>query len=112
MEATWSVAPKSVASPGIYVLRVATFRSPEEWLAQEQWWLMETWVRDCLVWCGYVMSSPSAHYCNDWDGIPVDCYRDEAETCDDFAYSQEEERIINENARHREAVMLGTGIDF
>ena len=36
------------------------------------------WETDCLRWRGRVLTGKHAHWCFDWDGLPVD------ETCDEF----------------------------
>jgi hypothetical protein len=33
---------------------------------------------DCIKWRRVVLTGKFAHWCNDWDGLPVD------ETCDEF----------------------------
>jgi hypothetical protein len=30
------------------------------------------WVRDCLLWRKRVLTGKHAHWCDDWDGLPVD----------------------------------------
>lgn len=30
------------------------------------------WQRDCLRWRGKVLTGRYAHWCQDWDGLPVD----------------------------------------
>ena len=37
-----------------------------------------TFEEDCLKWRGKVLTGKKAHWCNDWDGLPID------ETCDEF----------------------------
>lgn len=40
------------------------------------------WQRDCLHWRGRVLMGRFAHYCGDWDGLPVDeTTPDELECC-------------------------------
>lgn len=43
--------------------------------------------RDCLHWRSRILTAPHAHWCNEWDGRPVDetcpewpcgCYAEEA----------------------------------
>ncbi len=36
------------------------------------------WIEDCLKWRGVVLTGEHAHWCFDWDGLPVD------ETCDEW----------------------------
>jgi hypothetical protein len=37
----------------------------------------EQWIEDCMHWRGRVLTGEKAHWCRDWDGLPVD------ETCDE-----------------------------
>jgi hypothetical protein len=30
------------------------------------------WMRDCLKWRGRVLEGEHTHWCDDWDGLPVD----------------------------------------
>ncbi len=39
----------------------------------------EEWEQECLKWRGVVLTGRKGHYCNEWDGLPVD------ETCDEFS---------------------------
>ena len=32
----------------------------------------EEWKEDCLKWCGRVLTGRYWHWCNAWDGLPVD----------------------------------------
>jgi hypothetical protein len=36
------------------------------------------WEQECLKWRGRVLTGRYAHYCFDWDGLPVD------ETCPEW----------------------------
>ncbi len=36
------------------------------------------WIRDCVRWRGEVLVGRFAHWCEDWDGLPVD------ETCSEW----------------------------
>jgi hypothetical protein len=38
----------------------------------------EEWVQECLCWRGVELKGVFAHYCHDWDGLPMD------ETCVEF----------------------------
>lgn len=40
------------------------------WLARIRDWL--TWRRECKRWRGRVLRGRWRHYCNDWDGLPID----------------------------------------
>jgi hypothetical protein len=40
--------------------------------------LTEKFKRDSMRWRGVVLTGEFAHWCYDWDGLPVD------ETCDEF----------------------------
>jgi hypothetical protein len=39
------------------------------------------WVEDCMRWRGKVLDGKYAHWCYDWDGLPVDETTDEFECC-------------------------------
>jgi hypothetical protein len=39
------------------------------------------WARDCQHWRGLVLVGSCAHWCNDWDGLPVDETSDEWSSC-------------------------------
>jgi len=49
------------------------------------------WNAECIKWRGKVLTGSKAHYCWDWDGLPVD------ETCAEFGccscYSEEEQIV-------------------
>jgi hypothetical protein len=34
--------------------------------------ISETWRADCLRWRGRVLTGLYAHWCDDWDGLPID----------------------------------------
>jgi hypothetical protein len=36
------------------------------------------WIRDCMRWHGRVLDGKHAHWCYEWDGLPID------ETCDEW----------------------------
>lgn len=38
------------------------------------------WAEDCMVWRGRILTGKKAHWCFDWDELPVD------ETCEEIAY--------------------------
>ena len=42
---------------------------------------MTEWEQDCLKWRGTVLHGPDAHWCNDWDGLPVDAWTPEYSAC-------------------------------
>jgi hypothetical protein len=39
---------------------------------------MDEWEEDCLKWRDRVLTGKFAHWCFDWDGLPVD------ETCEEW----------------------------
>lgn len=39
------------------------------------------WEQDCLRWRGRVLRGKYAHWCYDWDFLPVDETTDEMESC-------------------------------
>lgn len=42
---------------------------------------MIIWAKDCIHWRGRVLVGARAHWCWDWDGLPVDETTAEHETC-------------------------------
>lgn len=42
------------------------------------------WFEDCKRWLGYTLEGQYRHWCNDWDGLPVDETMPEFETCTCF----------------------------
>jgi hypothetical protein len=32
----------------------------------------QEWIADCLHWRGKVLTGRFAHWCDDWDGLPID----------------------------------------
>lgn len=42
------------------------------------------WVEDCIRWRGEVLRGDHAHWCMDWDALPVDETTDEYRTCSCF----------------------------
>lgn len=43
------------------------------------------WKADCLKWRGRLLVGEKAHWCGDWDGLPVDeTTPDEFSCCDCF----------------------------
>lgn len=39
------------------------------------------WVKDCVYWRGRILRGPDAHWCNDWDGLPIDATTPEYGCC-------------------------------
>ena len=39
---------------------------------------MSDWKRDCMHWVGRLLTGEHGHWCEDWDGLPVD------ETCPEW----------------------------
>jgi hypothetical protein len=39
------------------------------------------WIEDCMKWRGKVLKGVHAHWCWDWDGLPVDETTPEHECC-------------------------------
>lgn len=39
------------------------------------------WIEDCLRWRGTVLTGEYAHWCYDWDDLPVDETTEEFECC-------------------------------
>lgn len=39
------------------------------------------WVQECLRWRGVILRGFAAHYCHEWDGLPVDETTSEFECC-------------------------------
>ena len=44
------------------------------------------WVADCMKWRGEVLTGEKSHWCDDWDGLPMDetCGEYKAGTCHRF----------------------------
>jgi len=44
------------------------------------------WVEDCFKWHGQVLNGKNAHWCPDWDFLPIDdtCEEIKCCTCGDF----------------------------
>lgn len=47
------------------------------------------WAKDCMHWRGRVLTGDKAHYCLDWDGLPVDETCLEWSTCQCMPHDQE-----------------------
>jgi len=52
------------------------------------------WEFDCAKWRGKVLNGPDAHYCFDWDELPVDATTPEYDCCTCFPHTLKG-RIIN-----------------
>ena len=39
------------------------------------------WEEDCLKWRGKVLHGPDAHWCLDWDELPVSAFTSEYAAC-------------------------------
>ncbi len=54
-------------------------------------WLKEqpTWATDCIQWRRKVLGGDFAHYCQDWDQLPVDETCKEFESCSCFPRASE-----------------------
>lgn len=37
----------------------------------------DEWVADCMKWRGRLLTGKHSHWCNDWDGLPIDETTDE-----------------------------------
>lgn len=47
------------------------------------------WIEDCLHWRGRILEGKYAHYCYDWDGLPVDeTTPEEFECCTCWNYNE------------------------
>lgn len=42
------------------------------------------WIADCLKWRSRVLVGEKAHWCHDWDGLPIDETTEEIEYCGCF----------------------------
>lgn len=40
---------------------------------------MTQFEQDCMHWRGRLLTGKEAHYCHDWDGLPMD------ETCEEYS---------------------------
>lgn len=43
------------------------------------------WAADCMLWRKRILTGSKAHWCSDWDGLPVDETTPEFECCTCFA---------------------------
>ena len=41
----------------------------------------DDWKEDCLHWWGKVLTGPGAHWCPDWDDLPIDDTCEEIKSC-------------------------------
>lgn len=50
------------------------------------------WVEDCLKWRGHVLTGKKAHWCSDWDDLPMDetCLEYKKGTCHCFEEDENE----------------------
>ena len=44
---------------------------------------MTHWEEDCMKWRGRVLRGPDRHWCNSWDGLPVDAFTPEYSCCEE-----------------------------
>ena len=44
----------------------------------------DEWGTDCMKWRGRILTGAMAHWCNDWDGLPIDETTPEWDTCVDM----------------------------
>lgn len=51
--------------------------------------IAEEWERDCLHWRGLVLTGRYAHWCMEWDGLPMD------ETCPEWPCRCGIEDVVN-----------------
>lgn len=42
----------------------------------------DDWKEDCMKWWGKILTGDKAHWCPEWDDLPID------ETCDEFRFCQ------------------------
>jgi len=55
-------------------------------------WPADEWVADCLKWRGVVLTGSKAHWCNDWDGLPIDeTCAEEFDRCTCYNQSKEDQ---------------------
>jgi hypothetical protein len=50
------------------------------------------WIEDCLKWRGHVLTGKKAHWCFDWDDLPMDetCLEYKERTCHCFEEDENE----------------------
>lgn len=48
------------------------------------------WKRECLYWRGRELTGKFAHWCDDWDGLPIDETTPEWQGCTCFGESADE----------------------
>ena len=39
------------------------------------------WAADCIKWRGRILDGPDAHWCCDWDDLPIDALTPEYDCC-------------------------------
>lgn len=64
--------------------------------------MSDFWTSDCQKWRGRVLTGDFAHYCDDWDGLPVDETTAEFTTCKCFEGGSAEESARKLQAQLRE----------
>jgi hypothetical protein len=68
---------------------------------------MTDWEEDCIQWRGEVLMGKRAHFCYDYDGLPVDDTTSEALTCTCY-HGTPEQRSEEE----LEAIAAVCGLNF
>jgi len=41
----------------------------------------DAWGNDCMRWWGYILTGQKAHWCPDWDYLPIDETLNEINAC-------------------------------
>jgi hypothetical protein len=71
-------------------------------------WMREDWKADSLKWRGEVLKGEYAHWCNEWDGLPVDETTPEFLACLCWEASPKLEAVTRECVRIQSAPRSGT----
>jgi hypothetical protein len=72
------------APAGWYCSRVVGHKGPCAAWPMTEWASWSEWEADCIRWRGKILRGPDAHWCNDWDGLPVTAFTAEYDCCTDF----------------------------
>jgi hypothetical protein len=57
------------------------------------------WIADCWRWRGKVLTGRFAHWCHDWDGLPVDETSSEFDCCNCFSAEERAAQQVADEGR-------------
>lgn len=64
----------------------------------------DKWIRDCMRWHGRVLTGKFAHWCEDWDGWPMDADMIEFATCSCYSGNHAAEKLRAERRRELDEI--------